>query len=273
MWCQGELTKGKAKVSWDNVCKPKEQGGLGIKNLQGSVWEVTAKVNSSAGWKEMLKLRDKIRKRVLWKIGDGQNINTRYDNWSSIGPLCDIVTTREIYEAGLSIETTIAELVKSCKDKWPEGWTNEYPILNQFGFPSIQDGIKDETVWVDKSGEERPFSVKNVWKDLKCDEAKCLDSVGHLFFTCVYPKNVWKELQRLLSVNMSFSWRNIVEQLQRNNRVFREEKRDEKTLVQTIKEIIQLRIVGFEVKESKAVREVEARWNVQIQRKKNRFVG
>nr|GEX89527.1 RNA-directed DNA polymerase, eukaryota, reverse transcriptase zinc-binding domain protein [Tanacetum cinerariifolium] len=30
MWCQGELTKGKVKISWDNVCKPKEQGGLGI---------------------------------------------------------------------------------------------------------------------------------------------------------------------------------------------------------------------------------------------------
>nr|GEV89462.1 hypothetical protein [Tanacetum cinerariifolium] len=36
MWCQYELTKGKAKVSWDAVCKPKDQGGLGLKNL--GVW-------------------------------------------------------------------------------------------------------------------------------------------------------------------------------------------------------------------------------------------
>ncbi|GKB32138.1 hypothetical protein Tco_0871539 [Tanacetum coccineum] len=34
LWCQGELTKGKAKVSWNSVCKPKEQGGLGLKNLR-----------------------------------------------------------------------------------------------------------------------------------------------------------------------------------------------------------------------------------------------
>ncbi|GJV44979.1 RNA-directed DNA polymerase, eukaryota [Tanacetum coccineum] len=55
---------------------------------------------------------------------------------------------------------------------------------------------------------------------------------------------------------------------ERNNRVFREEKRDEKTLIQTIKEIVQLKIAGFVVKESRAVREVEDRWSLQIQRKK-----
>ncbi|GKA23573.1 hypothetical protein Tco_0709606 [Tanacetum coccineum] len=36
LWCKGEQTKGKAKVSWDAVCKPKDQGGLGLKNL--GVW-------------------------------------------------------------------------------------------------------------------------------------------------------------------------------------------------------------------------------------------
>ena len=34
MWCQGEISKGKAKISWENICKPKDQGGLGIKDLQ-----------------------------------------------------------------------------------------------------------------------------------------------------------------------------------------------------------------------------------------------
>ncbi|GJX36852.1 RNA-directed DNA polymerase, eukaryota, reverse transcriptase zinc-binding domain protein [Tanacetum coccineum] len=32
-WCQGELTKGKAKVAWKTVCQPKHQGGLGLKDL------------------------------------------------------------------------------------------------------------------------------------------------------------------------------------------------------------------------------------------------
>ncbi|GJZ66378.1 RNA-directed DNA polymerase, eukaryota, reverse transcriptase zinc-binding domain protein [Tanacetum coccineum] len=36
LWCQGDLTKGRAKISWDAICKPKDQGGLGLKNLY--VW-------------------------------------------------------------------------------------------------------------------------------------------------------------------------------------------------------------------------------------------
>ncbi|GKG58676.1 hypothetical protein Tco_0594446, partial [Tanacetum coccineum] len=70
-------------------------------------------------------------------IGDGQTINAWYDNWNSKGPLCYVVTTREIYEAGISIDTTIAELVALGDGNWPDGWENEYPILDQYIFPTI----------------------------------------------------------------------------------------------------------------------------------------
>ncbi|GJY33870.1 hypothetical protein Tco_0418339 [Tanacetum coccineum] len=50
---------------------------------------------------------------------------------------------------------------------------------------------------------------------------------------------------------------------ERNSRIFKEERRDEKTMVQLIKEVIRLKIAGFEVKESKTVKEVE-KWNVMI---------
>nr|GEU51815.1 hypothetical protein [Tanacetum cinerariifolium] len=33
LWCQGNLSKGKAKVAWKQVCKPKDEGGLDIKDL------------------------------------------------------------------------------------------------------------------------------------------------------------------------------------------------------------------------------------------------
>ncbi|XP_071687721.1 uncharacterized protein [Rutidosis leptorrhynchoides] len=34
LWCQGEMKKGKAKVKWDDLCLPKDEGGLGIKRLK-----------------------------------------------------------------------------------------------------------------------------------------------------------------------------------------------------------------------------------------------
>lgn len=34
LWSGRELKKGNAKVKWDDVCMPKKEGGLGIKNLR-----------------------------------------------------------------------------------------------------------------------------------------------------------------------------------------------------------------------------------------------
>ncbi|GJV77011.1 hypothetical protein Tco_1508595 [Tanacetum coccineum] len=223
LWCQRELTKGKAKISWKSVCKPKEQGGLGIKNLQlwnetllikqlwnviakkntiwvkwvnseilrgKSIWEVNANANSSAGWKEMLRLRDKIRKHVLWKIGDGKDINTWYDNRNIHGPLCADITSREIYDAGLSIETTIADLIVVCRDNWPEGWLDEFPVLHQYGFPRILNNRKDTIVWVNKEGNEKLFSIKNVWKDMEVDDGK-VDWYNVIWFNKNIPRHAF----------------------------------------------------------------------------------
>ncbi|GKA04977.1 hypothetical protein Tco_0684097 [Tanacetum coccineum] len=38
LWSHGDLQKGKSKVRWDDVCRLKIQGGLGIKSLQS--WNV-----------------------------------------------------------------------------------------------------------------------------------------------------------------------------------------------------------------------------------------
>ncbi|GJX84806.1 hypothetical protein Tco_0335580 [Tanacetum coccineum] len=51
LWCQGDLSRGKAKVAWKLVCRPKNEGCLGIKNLcdgnEGiSIWEVKCDNNS-----------------------------------------------------------------------------------------------------------------------------------------------------------------------------------------------------------------------------------
>ncbi|GJV73508.1 RNA-directed DNA polymerase, eukaryota, reverse transcriptase zinc-binding domain protein [Tanacetum coccineum] len=234
LWCQGKLTKGKAKVSWGNICKPKEQGGLGIKDLElwnevllvkqlwnvilnkntlwvkwvkfeslkgKSIWEINAQSNSSAGWKEMLKLRDKIRKHVLWKVGDGKSVNVWYDNWNTAGALSEIVSTRDMYDAGMSINSTVADLTIINEGKWHVGWEIEYPILKLYKIPSLQDGRNDEIVWVDNAGHERVFGVKYVWKDLCCDDSK-VDWHKIVWFSKCIPRHafvVWMAIQNRLN--------------------------------------------------------------------------
>ncbi|GJW79885.1 RNA-directed DNA polymerase, eukaryota, reverse transcriptase zinc-binding domain protein [Tanacetum coccineum] len=91
LWNSGDSAQGKARVSWKTVCKPKENGGLGLRSLkewnetlllrqlwkiiegkeslwvkwvnivklkQYSLWEVSLNANDSWGWKNMMDLRE-----------------------------------------------------------------------------------------------------------------------------------------------------------------------------------------------------------------------
>nr|GEV83316.1 hypothetical protein [Tanacetum cinerariifolium] len=44
LWCQGEMRRGKAKVAWEDVCLPRKESGLGIRQLEGDSDFSVAKV-------------------------------------------------------------------------------------------------------------------------------------------------------------------------------------------------------------------------------------
>nr|GEX68190.1 zf-RVT domain-containing protein [Tanacetum cinerariifolium] len=68
LWCQGDLSKRKPKVAWKQICRPKNEGGLGIKNLYD--------------WNEhLLSLRDKMKPHVKYEVGDGKSIFLWHDRW------------------------------------------------------------------------------------------------------------------------------------------------------------------------------------------------
>nr|GFC64362.1 reverse transcriptase domain, reverse transcriptase zinc-binding domain protein [Tanacetum cinerariifolium] len=48
------------------------------------------------------KLRPLIRKFIWYKLGNGQSVSFWYDNWCSLSPLANLVSTREMYRAGLT---------------------------------------------------------------------------------------------------------------------------------------------------------------------------
>ncbi|GKD81131.1 RNA-directed DNA polymerase, eukaryota, reverse transcriptase zinc-binding domain protein, partial [Tanacetum coccineum] len=159
-----ELTKGKAKVSWDKICKPKDQGGLGLKNLgvwnevlmikhlwnvavkkdtlwvkwiymeklkDRSIWEAQCDDKSTVGWKNILSLKDKVRKHIGWKLGNGKSVNIWYDKWCSVSPLSDFIDTRDIYDARLSNNCTVSDLINEGRWKWPDVWRTDFVELSE----------------------------------------------------------------------------------------------------------------------------------------------
>ena len=113
----------KAKISWSDVCSPKDEGGLGLRSLRevnkvsclkliwrilstqsalwvqwihrylirkGSFWSV--KDSSSLGswmWKKLLKLRPLASQLIRVDIQNGASTSFWYDQWSALGKLIE----------------------------------------------------------------------------------------------------------------------------------------------------------------------------------------
>ncbi|GJV20379.1 RNA-directed DNA polymerase, eukaryota, reverse transcriptase zinc-binding domain protein [Tanacetum coccineum] len=105
----------------------------------------------------------------------------------------------------------------------------------QVQIPDLNDGNEDTAVWVASNGQEQKFKISNVWKE-RINNGTKVD---------------W----------YSMKWQ------ERNNRLFKNEKRESKTVLNIAKEAVGMKLMGLKVKESKTVKEVEERWNVKMQRR------
>ncbi|GKA75895.1 RNA-directed DNA polymerase, eukaryota, reverse transcriptase zinc-binding domain protein [Tanacetum coccineum] len=200
LWSQSDDSKGKAKVAWKNVCKPKNQGGLGLKDLtvwnntllvkhlwniankkdtlwvkwvstvklKGvSIWVVQKEECDSWGWKNLLTIRDLIINHVLYRIGNGEDTFMWYDNWSGLGPLINNISHRIMYNARLQKESNVADMI--ADGSWINGseWVNSVG-LSTIHVPMIKQGEKDKIMWLDNSGNPTKFTMCKVYDDLRC---------------------------------------------------------------------------------------------------------
>ena len=131
----------KAKISWSDVCSPKDEGGLGLRSLRevnkvsclkliwrilstqsalwvqwihrylirkGSFWSV--KDSSSLGswmWKKLLKFRPLASQLTRVDIRNGLMTSFWYDQWSSLGKLLDLTGERGCIDLGIPINATL----------------------------------------------------------------------------------------------------------------------------------------------------------------------
>ncbi|GJY59697.1 hypothetical protein Tco_0459589 [Tanacetum coccineum] len=110
LWCQGDMRKGKAKVSWEVVCLPKNEGGLGLRRLKlfnkalmvTHIWNLLFK-------KELLWV--KWIHEYKYHLGDGATCSLWFDRWSPCGPLADIISSRDIHRAGFNLSSKSGMIV------------------------------------------------------------------------------------------------------------------------------------------------------------------
>ncbi|GJW73196.1 putative reverse transcriptase domain, reverse transcriptase zinc-binding domain protein [Tanacetum coccineum] len=123
LWCQGEMKKGKAKVAWEVVCLPNKEGGLGIRRL------------------EDIPLRGK----VSW-------------GWC---PLSNVILNRDIYRAGFSLDSKVADIISHGEWAWPIEWQVKYLNLESAIVPLLSNANHGITLR-NLNNQEEGFSVSAI---------------------------------------------------------------------------------------------------------------
>ncbi|GJW88424.1 RNA-directed DNA polymerase, eukaryota, reverse transcriptase zinc-binding domain protein [Tanacetum coccineum] len=135
-----------------------------VKLKKKSFWEVSVENNDSWIWKSLLDLREKARSYVVSKVGNGKSTSVWYDNWSEMGPICQHISTRDIYDARFDQNATIADMVVDGKWLWKNEWASKFPNICNIGVPLLNDDA-DTVLWKCNNGNKKAFSVSQVWKD------------------------------------------------------------------------------------------------------------
>ncbi|GKE61330.1 RNA-directed DNA polymerase, eukaryota, reverse transcriptase zinc-binding domain protein, partial [Tanacetum coccineum] len=227
----GDYAKGRAKVAWKHVCKPKEYGGLRIKNFEA--------------------LNESLLTKYLWNIA----------------------SKKDLYDARMPKMIKLAHMIDEGVWKWPSEWRNdELEVINNEVL-RLKNGVHDKVKWKCVDNSLMPFHTKLVMDVLSPNLEKINWHVLVWFKQCI-PKHVFclwiAMLERLQTQDNIMTWGTQTGLLcplcskERNQRIFRGEKRNTKNLCATISELIQLKLMSLKVKESDAVRRVADIWEIKF---------
>jgi hypothetical protein len=222
LWSGPELNAKRAKVAWSEVCKPKKEGGLGLKTLKETnevsllklIWRIlsardslwvqwlsknlirkesfwSVKGNSCMGswiWKKILQQRDKASQLHRMEVRSGTSTSFWYDHWCPLGRLHQLLGPRGIIDLGIASHATVAEVMNTHRRK-----RHRVDLLNQienYIALAIQDrGTEsDRSLWKQKEDSFKcSFSSSTTWQRIRTINPSC-DWYRGVWFSSATPK-------------------------------------------------------------------------------------
>lgn len=164
LWSGNIEKKGIAKVAWETVCLPKQQGGLGIRSIEvwnqvlglkfiwlllsnsaslwsewhrsehlanKSIWIIQPTQTDSWAWKRILKLRPLVLQLCNTHIGNGLSTSFWYDKWTPFGQLINYIGAGGPRALTVRKEARVAEYVELASPSFATG-SGFALILNYF---------------------------------------------------------------------------------------------------------------------------------------------
>ncbi|KAL0290137.1 UNVERIFIED_CONTAM: hypothetical protein Sangu_2586200 [Sesamum angustifolium] len=143
--------EGQAKVAWDQICKPKAEGGLGLRSLiimnqaliLKQLWRILQNDGSSIGWTGFSKIG-------FDTLQFGHSIAQR-DPWHERGPLC-LSFPRGIEVTGLPLSSTLSSVLQRNQWCWPAATDSDIVEIISL-LPPTTPSAGDTICWRSNSGK------------------------------------------------------------------------------------------------------------------------
>lgn len=222
LWSGSDLNPRKAKVTWAEVCLPKKEGGLGLRPLkeintiycirliwkllspkpslwanwvhQNLIWDTsfwtTPTGNGSWIWRKILKLRDTALSFTHWNVNNGHSISFWNDDWSSLGRLIDITSTRGPRDLSIPLNSTVRQALDShrrVRSHRSDAMNLVETALQQIAVKGFSESL-DILLWRHGPDKFKPFfSSKLTWNQIRIQKPLVTCSEG-IWFKYSIPK-------------------------------------------------------------------------------------
>ena len=249
LWSGRDLKTTKAKVSWQDICYPKEEGGLGLRPLKelykvyglkliwrlmaekslwvrwvqcylirkGSFWSI--KENTSSGswvWRKLLKLRGLAKQYIKKEVRNGEITSFWHDSCSRFDTLKDLLRERGPLDLGVPDHYSVGE-VKRSRRRSRRRRNHRVDILNQIEeVISRLDNDSDEDIvlWKHAEGKFKTnFSTSKTWNQIRNVKSVCTWHKGVWFSqsTPKYAFTMWVAIKgRLQTTDRMQQWNSSI---------------------------------------------------------------
>ncbi|GJV95770.1 putative reverse transcriptase domain, reverse transcriptase zinc-binding domain protein [Tanacetum coccineum] len=237
-----------------------------------TIWDIPLKADMSWGWLKLLQLRDIVKPFFWTKLGNGNDTSLWYDTWCSHCPLIGYLSPRDIMREGFNLQNCVADLVSQDGWMWPQSWLLKAPDLGMVPVPTLEESRSDVPQWRDLTSKCSSFSVRCAWEALRPRGPEVWQYVRPLAGMEMVPPSSRDILMHLQPMAHRRTAKSVIGRLifaatsyfiwlERNNRMFKNERRSSEELRDIIMVTVRLNLLTLRFKNTTMVT-LLSRWKM-----------
>ncbi|KAG7552757.1 Reverse transcriptase domain [Arabidopsis thaliana x Arabidopsis arenosa] len=205
LWSADITKKGGIKVSWQQACLPKSEGGLGLRNFRiwnktlnlrliwllftntsslwvawtryhrlrnANFWNAKPSDQHSWIWKALLDLRPLAKRFLRCKVANGKTASYWYDHWNNLGPLIEHVGSSGPQLMGIPDSALVEDAIGHSGWLLPSAHTRNSTLVSlrdvllETQIPAVSLG-PDTYHWSINGSSSTVFLSKQTWEELR----------------------------------------------------------------------------------------------------------